>query len=95
MTNYAYDYIGYIDSDDYVPENYYESLMDTIITNKADIAVCDIKSVYEKSGQILRSQCGTTENEKIDFCSFICSTDLCCYHDHQGTDTYHGLYPSR
>ena len=61
------DYIGYIDSDDYVPENYYESLMDTIITNKADIAVCDIKSVYEKSGQILRSQCGTTENEKIDF----------------------------
>lgn len=61
------DYIGYIDSDDYVPENYYESLMDTIITNKADIAVCDIKSVYEKSGQILRSQCGTNENEKIDF----------------------------
>lgn len=61
------DYIGYIDSDDYVPENYYESLMDTIITNKADIAVCDIKSVYEKSGQILRNQCGTNENEKIDF----------------------------
>lgn len=61
------DYIGYIDSDDYVPENYYEILMDTIITNKADIAVCDIKSVYEKSGQILRSQCGTNENEKIDF----------------------------
>ena len=61
------DYIGYIDSDDYIPKNYYESLMNTILANKADIAVCDIKSVYEKSGQILRSQCGTNENEKIDF----------------------------
>ena len=61
------DYIGYIDSDDYIPENYYESLMNTIITNKADVAVCDIKSIYEKNGQVLRSQCGTKKNDKIDF----------------------------
>lgn len=61
------DYIGYIDSDDYVPENYYESLMNTIIVNNAEIAVCDIKSVYEKNGQILRNQCGTSENKMIDF----------------------------
>lgn len=61
------DYIGYIDSDDYIPKNYYESLMNTILANKADIAVCDIKSVYEKSGQVLRSKCGSSENTKIDF----------------------------
>lgn len=61
------EYIGYIDSDDYIPENYYESLMNTIEKEKADIAVCDMKSVYEMTGQVLRTTCGTKENKKIDF----------------------------
>jgi len=41
------DYVGYIDSDDYVDLNYYEKLMNSIRENNSDIAICDMKIVYE------------------------------------------------
>ena len=61
------DYIGYIDSDDYVPEDYYECLMKTIVKEKAEIAICDINIVYEKNNTSLRNACGTNKNRKLDF----------------------------
>lgn len=61
------DYIGYIDSDDYVPENYFECLMNTIKKEKADIAVCDINIVYENNGTSMRQATGTNKNIKLDF----------------------------
>ncbi len=39
------DYISFIDSDDYVDENFYESLLYQIEEESAQIAVCDIKSI--------------------------------------------------
>lgn len=43
------EYIGYIDSDDYIEPDYYEKLMDAILKEKADIAICDMKLYYEKT----------------------------------------------
>ena len=61
------DYIGYIDSDDYIPQDYYEILMDAILKQKADIAVCDMNIVYEETGITSRTVCGNESNLKIDF----------------------------
>ena len=60
------DYIGYIDSDDYIEPDYYEKLMEAIQKEKADIAVCDMKLYYEKTKtfQICR---GNDTNKKIGF----------------------------
>ena len=41
------EYIGYIDSDDYVDSDYYEKLMKAIIKEKSDVAIADMKIVYE------------------------------------------------
>ncbi len=40
-------YIGYIDSDDYVEEHYYENMIQKMETEQADMAITDIKVVYE------------------------------------------------
>lgn len=42
-------YICFIDSDDYVHENYVEELYGTIIENNAQIAVCNFEKVDEKN----------------------------------------------
>lgn len=41
------EYIGYIDSDDYIDETYYEKLMEAIQKNQSDMAVADMKIIYE------------------------------------------------
>jgi glycosyltransferase involved in cell wall biosynthesis len=51
------DYIGYIDSDDYISLNYYEKLMDAIIKNHAEIALCDIKTVDDETNISRLSKC--------------------------------------
>lgn len=51
------DFIGYIDSDDYVEPDYYEKLMRSIKDNKSDIAICDIKLVDEQTNKIQRCKC--------------------------------------
>ncbi len=50
-------YIGYIDSDDYVDNDFYEKLMTSIKENKSDIAVCDMKIVYENNNTEVISKC--------------------------------------
>ena len=42
------EYVGFIDSDDEIPNNYYEILMQKLEKEKADIVVTDIISVDEK-----------------------------------------------
>lgn len=39
-------YIGFIDSDDYIEEDYYKNLMTSIVREKADVAICDMKFKY-------------------------------------------------
>ena len=40
------DYLGFIDSDDYIEPDYYKNLMTSIIREKADVAICDMKFKY-------------------------------------------------
>ena len=47
LENATGEYIGYIDSDDYVDSDYYEKLMKAIIKEKSDVAIADMKIVYE------------------------------------------------
>ena len=47
LKNASGEYIGYIDSDDYVDSDYYEKLMKAIIKEKSDVAIADMKIVYE------------------------------------------------
>lgn len=61
------EYIGFIDSDDYVNIDYYEKLMNSIINNKSEIAICDMKIVDEKLNTTVTANCGTTKcPSKID-----------------------------
>ncbi len=61
------DYISFIDSDDYVDLNFYEKLVNKIIKDKSDVAVCDINIVYESEGKIIKNKCGDIGNKKINF----------------------------
>ena len=47
LDNASGDYIGYIDSDDYIDSDYYEKMMKAIIKEKSDIVITDMKIVYE------------------------------------------------
>lgn len=47
LENASGEYIGYIDSDDYVDQDYYEKFMTKIIKEKSDMAIADMKIVYE------------------------------------------------
>lgn len=40
-------YISFIDSDDYITENFYEELLTAMKKEKAEVAICDMKVVYE------------------------------------------------
>lgn len=65
LENATGDYIGYIDSDDYVDLDYYEKLMHAIIDNKADIAICDMKVVDEETNTEVISKCCNSEEFNV------------------------------
>lgn len=66
LKNATGDYIGYIDSDDYVEPTYYENLMKSILKDKSDLAICDMKIVYEdEDNRELISPCFNGEFSKI------------------------------
>ena len=44
-------YIGSVDSDDFIPPTYYEQLMQSILKNNADCAVCDMLHIYVNNEQ--------------------------------------------
>ncbi len=41
------DYIGFVDSDDWVNETMYKSMYDTAIRERCDIVMCDARTVYD------------------------------------------------
>ena len=55
------EYIGFIDADDYIDNDFYEELMNSIIKNKSEIAIADIKVVYEESLMEFISKCYSDE----------------------------------
>lgn len=58
-------YLGFIDSDDYVPLNYYEALMNTMKKEKSDIVACDITLVYPHYSE--RRICGNANGDRLSF----------------------------
>lgn len=44
-----YDYISFIDADDFIEANYYQELWDTMKKEKADVVLCDIFVRYQNS----------------------------------------------
>lgn len=56
------NYIGYIDSDDYVQSDYYEKLIMSIKNNHSDVAICDVKVIYEDTKEEIISKCCNSDN---------------------------------
>lgn len=56
------EYISFIDSDDYIDDNYYNILMEKILKNKLDMVICDIKIIYPDGKEEVVPSC----NGKID-----------------------------
>lgn len=72
------NYIGFIDSDDYIDSNYYEQLLESIKENNADIAVCDIKSVYDLTGTtIIQEGCKGDPEESLSFINVGLAASAC------------------
>ena len=65
LKNATGDYVGYIDSDDYVDLDFYEKLMNSIEKNKSEIAICDMKVVYEDKNVELVSKCCNSDDFNI------------------------------
>lgn len=57
------DYIGFVDSDDYVSENMFEKMYKKAVTENSDVAVCNIFCVYDK--KIREQQYWPMEDEHI------------------------------
>ena len=50
------DYIGFVDSDDYIDSNMYEVLFNLIEEHQADISICGFKVIDEDIGKVERIQ---------------------------------------
>ena len=59
------EYIGFVDSDDYIQSNYYSELVKDLKKNSADIAVCDIVITSKYTRE--RVSCGVKDGTKLDF----------------------------
>lgn len=55
------DYIGFVDSDDFINKEMYKILYENIILNQADISICKEKKFYEEDNIELNN----TENEVV------------------------------
>lgn len=64
------DFIGFIDSDDYIDEDMYEVLLNDIIANNADAARCGINRIDEY-GNIEEWGTGISELRIIDNCRLL------------------------
>ena len=47
------EYIGFVDSDDWVDQGMFDDLYDNALTYQADIAYCGFRKVYEHDNQII------------------------------------------
>ena len=65
LKNATGEYISYIDSDDYIPIDFYEQMMKTRGKDNSDIVICDINIVDESGNTIQKTYCGG--KKKIDF----------------------------
>ena len=52
-----YDYISFVDADDYVDKNFYDTMFNMVEKENSDIVICDINIIYEdtKIEQLFKS----------------------------------------
>ncbi len=71
------EYIGFVDSDDWVDENYYETLYTKAVKENADIVRTTYKHVYgqtledEPANSLVTDKCNKNENIKRDEISYV------------------------
>lgn len=59
------EYVGFVDSDDYISENMYQKLYENIIKYNADISICDYMKVYENGEQIKKNKIYRRDGVKV------------------------------
>ena len=47
------DYIGFVDSDDYIAKNMFEKLYQAILETKADMSMCGVEQIDEKNTKLI------------------------------------------
>lgn len=84
------DYLGFIDSDDYVEKEYYENLMHTILKENADVAICDFNLVFEEDNHEMIQNCFEGDFDLLNIlnnglvasaCNKLFKTEVIRYYD--------------
>ena len=65
------DYIGFVDSDDFIDENFYEKMLNSIIENNADLCMCGYKYIYDNGEKIYIEKNLPNVNSKTIFKYFF------------------------
>lgn len=76
------DYIGFVDSDDFIENNMYEFLLDNLIAHKADISICGSIDVYNdkivnKMKQNIKLELNRSNALKCVFLNGYFGTGMC------------------
>lgn len=67
------EYVGMVDSDDYIPADYFERLYDAAQRHKADIAVCGITKEKKQSDKIIVSYSEEVVEHRADAKLRLCN----------------------
>ena len=60
------DYIGFVDSDDFIEKTMYEEMYESAIDNNSDIVICNISDYYEKDDSKKDVLLGLSKNPSIN-----------------------------
>ena len=72
------DYITFVDSDDWIKPNMYQLLVDSIISNEADIAICGYFYEFERNGtQVTEVIDQPRVFNKIEALEYLFNSDYC------------------
>ncbi len=64
----TYEYISFIDSDDYIENDFYKEMIGTLKKGKADVVVCDIFVRYDDQSNIdVRSEACSNSKDRFSF----------------------------
>ena len=78
ISNSNGEYISFIDSDDYVEPTFYTKIMNKMIKNNANVAICPIKIIYENRNNLtIINSCFSPNNAKIGYINNGLSASAC------------------
>lgn len=64
------DYIGFVDSDDYIELEMYETLISMCIKYNSELGICGYNNIFPKTGKIVKSDI-LTETKELDISHFM------------------------